>query len=232
MNNRLVRFLRKNLVYVILSLCILAIGLSVTLVMINDKKPSSNQQAEVPVVKPDKPDDNKTPEENKPSDSNKPDDSNQPSDSTQPSQPSQPTVTEITFIMPVDGVTDIKHFAEVPVFNSTLGIYTGHRAVDFFAPEGTNVLAVYGGTIEKVENSLLQGITITIDHGNGLKTVYNSLADADTVFQGQTVKQGDVIGTVSTTNKQEYKDGAHLHFQVIEDGEIIDPSTYLTFIEK
>ena len=78
----------------------------------------------------------------------------------------------------------------------------------------------------------MQGVTITIDHGNGLKTIYNSLADAESVFQGQTVKQGDVIGEVSTSNRQEYKDGAHLHFEVLENGEKVDPLKYLLIEEK
>lgn len=206
--NSLKNFLKRNLVYVILSLCILAIGLSVVLVMVGENK-SSSPQASVPVVKPGDNQEEQT-----------------------PSEPEQPTDVEITFIMPINNVTGITEYCEVPVFNNTLGIYTGHRAVDFFAPEGTEVVAVYGGKVEKVESSLLNGITVTIDHGNGLKTVYNSLADSESVFQGQTVKQGDVIGEVSTSNRQEYKDGAHLHFQVIENGEIIDPSLYLTFIEK
>lgn len=204
--NNFKEFLKRNLVYVILAFCILAIGLSVVLVMVGENNSQSNQ-AGVPVIKPGG------------------------GQEEQP-QPEQPTDVEITFIMPVDNITGLNEYCEVPVFNSTLGIYTGHRAVDFFAPEGTEVVAVYGGKIEKIESSLLNGITVTIDHGNGLKTIYNSLADSESVFQGQTVKQGDVIGEVSTSNRQEYKDGAHLHFQVMENGNIIDPSEYLTFIEK
>ena len=105
-------------------------------------------------------------------------------------------------------------------------------AIDFFAEEGTNVLAVYDGTISNIENTLLTGTTITIDHGNGLFTVYNSLADGDSVTVGQSVKQGDVIGQVSVSNRQEYKSGAHLHFEVYENGENIDPAKYLAFEEK
>ena len=46
------------------------------------------------------------------------------------------------------------------------------------------------------------------------------------------VKQGDVIGTVSENNKQEYKDGPHLHFEVIENDKNISPMKYLTVEEK
>jgi murein DD-endopeptidase MepM/ murein hydrolase activator NlpD len=134
--------------------------------------------------------------------------------------------------MPVENPTSIGEYSESMVFNSTLGRFSAHMAIDFFADEGTDVLAVYDGKISKIENTLLKGTTITIEHGNGLYTVYNSLADGDSVSVGQKVKQGDVIGQVSLTNRQEYKSGAHLHFEVIENGENIDPSKYLAFEEK
>lgn len=118
------------------------------------------------------------------------------------------------------------------VFNKTLGIYTGHMGIDFAADAGTNVVAVYDGTIESVTTSYLQGTTVTIDHGNGLKSVYNSIEAAENLTEGKAVKKGDVIGAVSDNNRQEYKDGAHLHFEVIENGEKIDPETYLLSSEN
>ena len=71
---------------------------------------------------------------------------------------------------------------------------------------------------------MLTGTTVTIDHGNGLYTVYNSLESGDDVFVGQKVLQGAEIGAVSVTNRQESAGGAHLHFQVIENGAAIDPA--------
>ena len=111
-------------------------------------------------------------------------------------------------------------------------IYSSHLAIDYYAPEGTNVLAVFDGNVLSIETTFLQGTTITIDHGNGLYSIYNSLADGDSVSVGQKVSQGDVIGQVSTTNKQEYKSGAHLHFEVKENGKLIDPAKYLESQEK
>ena len=46
------------------------------------------------------------------------------------------------------------------------------------------------------------------------------------------VEKGDVIATVAEPNGKEYKDGAHLHFEVFENGQNIDPSKYLTLEEK
>ena len=210
-NGKFTLFLRKNALWLILSFCILAIGLSVTLMLVTGNNAPDHQ-----IEKPVDPDDNKPedPDDNKPED------------------PDKPVVTEIVFIMPVENATSIGEYSETMVFNSTLSRYSVHLGTDFFAEEGTDVLAVYDGTVERVTNDLLKGYTVVIDHGNGLKTVYNSLADGDAVKTGQTVKQGDVIGQVSVTNRQEYKSGAHLHFEVMENDEIIDPAEYLVFDEK
>ena len=202
-DNNFIRFIRKNLAYVVLGICILTMVLSTVLVLVN-------KDSSLPVVGETPDDDNVGTE--KPID---------------PNQPSEPVEDVITFIMPITSATSIEDYCETMVFNSTLNRYSAHLAIDFFAPENTDVLAVYGGTVESVETSLLTGTTIIIDHGNGLKTSYNSLADGDMVSVNQKVEQGDVIGQVSTTNRQEYKSGAHLHFQVLENGEAINPDKYL-----
>jgi murein DD-endopeptidase MepM/ murein hydrolase activator NlpD len=220
-NLKALNFIKRNAVYFILALCLLAIGLSLTFAVIkgnNAKIESGNNQnqevPDIPVVDP-------TPEV--------PD---TPVDDIIPDTPSEPVDTKISFIMPVDQVVSISEYTTTMVFNSTLDRYQVHNAIDFYAQEGTPVYAVYDGTIESVTNDLLKGVTVTIDHGNGLKTVYNSLADGETVIVGQTVKQGDIIGEVSVTNRQEYGEGAHLHFQVLENGQVIDPAKYLTLDEK
>ncbi len=210
-NRKILAFLRRNAIYCILAFCILAVGLSVALMLIN-RPDAQDQFANQGTQIPDDVVDVEIPDE--------------------PKEPDEPVVQVVTFIMPVENVTEIGEYCETVAFNQTLGVYTAHRAVDFFAEEGAEVYAVYDGVVESVENSLLHGVTICINHGNGLKTYYNSIMDGDAVVVNQKVKQGDVIGEVSVTNRQEYKSGAHLHFSVTENGVTIDPATYLTFEEK
>ncbi len=225
-NNGFLRFLRRNALYFVLALCIMAIALSVTLVLINDDsdkqlnnggttvvtppnddKPSSNPtEPEDPVVNPDPVPDNPT--------------------------PSEPVIQETTYVLPVKDASKIGEYSELPVFNAALKRYSAHLAVDFFAPEGTAVYAVADGTVESVETTLIYGTTVVINHGDGLKSVYNSLADGDCVIVGQNVSQGTKIGEVSLSNRQEYKEGAHLHFEMKEDDKNVDPAKYLTFINK
>lgn len=207
-------FFKRNAAYIVLALCVLAIGLSITLIMVNRsaslkvadtaKEQSETQETGDAPTTPDEPID----------------------------APDEPVVNIITFVMPVDAATAIEDYTETLAYNSTLKRYEAHKAIDFFAEEGANVYAAYDGVISDVSTSLLTGTTITVNHGDGLYTVYNSLADGDRVFVGQTVRQGAKIGEVSVSNRQESALGAHLHFQVIENGESINPSRYLALDEK
>lgn len=207
--NNVLRFIKANAVYLVLGLCILAVGLSITYMLLQkDNSFSLNSNQNPPIENP--------------------------SDSviTPPEEELNPVQKPVAFIMPVENPISIGEYGDTMVYNSTLGRYTSHLAIDFYASEGSDVYAVFDGTVLSVETTFLHGTTVTIDHGNGLYTIYNSLADGDSVSVGQVVSQGDVIGQVSTTNRQEYKDGSHVHFQVKENGELINPEKYLAFEEK
>lgn len=117
--------------------------------------------------------------------------------------------------------------------NQTLNSYYEHTGIDFTAPVGTEVRAVEDGKIESIyKDDLLSGTEIVVNHGNGLKTLYRFVTEASGLKVGDTVEKGDVIATVAEANGDEYKDGAHLHFEVIKNEKIVDPAIYLTLEEK
>lgn len=213
-------FFKRNAAYIILALCIIAIGLSITFVMINRssslKIEEANRIIEEPVSETPNDDNGQTPV----------------TDPVDTEVPDTPVSNVISFVVPIENVTSIEDYTETLSYNATLKRFEAHKAIDFFAEEGTPVFAAYGGVVSKVENTLLTGTTITIDHGNGLFTVYNSLADGDKVFVGQTVLKGAVIGEASVTNRQESAEGSHLHFQVVENGVAINPYKYLELDAK
>ena len=145
----------------------------------------------------------------------------------------QPTAVEISFILPVEEGYVIKDYtAASVVYNQTLGVYTGHLALDIGGAENATVFAAFDGEVESITTGYLEGTTVTIDHGNGLKTVYNSIEADDDLSIGDKIVKGDQLGIISTNNRQEYKDGAHLHFEVWENGRKISPFKYLTIDEK
>lgn len=220
-NGKVLTFMKRNAVYLVLAFCILAVGLSITLMLLS--KDSNDITANLPsddtpaIITP-TPDVDSNPVITPPVDTD--------------NGTVEPVDKPVTFILPIANATSVNNYSDTMVWNATMKYYTAHKAMDFFAEEGTPVLAVYDGTVLNVETSIIEGTTVTIDHGNGLYSVYNSLADGDMVVVGQTIKQGDVIGEVALTNRQEYKDGAHLHFEVMENGELIDPAKYLAMAEK
>ena len=117
--------------------------------------------------------------------------------------------------------------------SQTLGWYYVHEGVDFTAAAGTEVLAAEDGVVESIyKDDLLLGTEIVVSHGDGLKTLYRFVTEADGLTVGKSVKKGDVIATVAEPTGNEYKDGAHLHFEVMENGKSVDPTKYLTLEEK
>ena len=117
--------------------------------------------------------------------------------------------------------------------NKTLNTYYEHAGIDFTAAAGTEVMAVEKGTIESIyKDDVLLGTEIVVDHGNGLKTVYRFVTEAEGLKVGDTVEKGEVIATVAEATGNEYKDGAHLHFEIMQDGKTVDPALRLPLEEK
>ena len=118
-------------------------------------------------------------------------------------------------------------------YNQTLDAYYEHEGMDFSAASGSEVLAVKSGVIESIyKEDLLLGTEIVIDHGDGVKSVYRFVDEAKGLKVGDEVKRGEVIATVAEANGAEYKDGSHLHFEILKDGVNVDPTAYLTLEEK
>ena len=96
----------------------------------------------------------------------------------------------------------------------------GHPGIDIAAGEGSPVYAADSGMVmAKGYDEYGYGNVIQIDHGNGYSTVYAHLSViAVRVCQG--VYAGQLIGAAGNTGNSH---GAHLHFEIIQDGNYIDP---------
>ena len=117
--------------------------------------------------------------------------------------------------------------------NQTLNYYYEHVGVDFTAEVGTEVQAVMAGVVESIyRDDVLTGTEIIVNHGNGVKSVYRFVEEAEGLKVGASVAKGETIATVAEATGNEYKDGAHLHFEIRVDGKNVDPAEYLTFEEK
>ena len=146
-------------------------------------------------------------------------------------QTSAPEV--ISFVMPVENGEIIKDYSNSSLkYNTTLKQWESHKGVDIKGADDASVRAAYKGEVVSVENNYLTGTVVTIRHNNSLKTVYSSLDENISVKIGDRVETGQVIGKVSTSAKGEAADGAHLHFEVLENNKKIDPNLYLETSNK
>ena len=122
------------------------------------------------------------------------------------------------FVTPVQG-TMSSGFG--PRFHPILKEVRLHAGVDWAAPTGTPVVAARGGRIAVVGDGGSYGNVVYLDHDGGLQSRYAHLDRfAPDLKQGQQVAAGDVIGFVGTTGRST---GPHLHFEMLQGGEHIDP---------
>ncbi len=134
---------------------------------------------------------------------------------------------EEKFIMPVLGEITFDYSMDKLVYSKTLEDWRTHSGVDIAADRGTPVKVVADGVVSQVKNDPRFGITVIIEHSNGIKTVYSNLASAEMIHPNQKVKQGEIIGSVGDTAIFESAERSHLHFEVLKDDEPVDPKNYL-----
>lgn len=211
MKNQKIKPTKKKIVtyYLILAACLLvaaAITVGVIFGVTGNKKPTvDNPPIDVNPDKPDKP--------------------------SKPDEPIKDTTTSYVFIVPIEE-TNVS-LASVFCYDRTLDRYALHNAMDFSAKAGTKVLAAVDGTVTSVsKRDQLYGAVITIEHANGIETVYRFIDPVDNIKSGDKVNRGDVIGTVAVATGVENAEGDHLHFEVYENGERVDPDEYLNIISK
>lgn len=111
----------------------------------------------------------------------------------------------------------------VPAGSISQYYHAGHLALDIAAPYGSQVAAAQAGTVSWAGwRNNGGGYVISINHGNGMSTVYNHLGSI-WVSPGQYVGAGQGIGGVGCTG---ICTGPHVHFEVIVNGVIDNPLQY------
>lgn len=98
-----------------------------------------------------------------------------------------------------------------------------HEGVDIAAPYGTAIRATADGKVEQAGWNGSYGISVTLYHRDGIETMYGHMCRL-AVSAGQTVKKGQVIGYEGSTGRAT---GAHCHYQVMINGNSVNPMTYL-----
>ena len=137
------------------------------------------------------------------------------------------TKKEITFVKPVEGEIICEFAKDNLIYSETLKEWITHTAVDIKADKTSVIKAAADGIVRSIVNDPRYGLTVIIEHDDGYETIYSNLLTAEFVVEGEEVKQGQTIGTAGNTAAFESEMECHLHFEMLKDGEYVDPSIYI-----
>lgn len=131
------------------------------------------------------------------------------------------------FVWPLNGATVTAFSPNTLIRDETMGDWRVHEGVDLSCALGTEVMASAEGVVDSVQKDDMLGTIITIRHGGDITTVYANLSEEVEVMAGDEVIAGDVIGAVGTTAVAESGLDPHLHFAMYRNGEPLDPKDFM-----
>lgn len=137
------------------------------------------------------------------------------------------TKQEVSFIKPTDGEIIGEFAKDNLIYSETLKEWITHTAVDIKADKTSVIKSSADGIVKSIVNDPRYGLTVIIEHDDGYETVYSNLLTAEFVVEGEEVSQGQTIGTAGNTASFESSMDCHLHFELLKDGEYLDPTIYL-----
>ena len=126
--------------------------------------------------------------------------------------------------------TDDINFSLFPPVKGTISerynIENKHYAIDIVTTRNSPIKSVADGRVIFAEWTAETGYVIIIEHSYGLLSVYKHNASLSK-SQGDIVRSGEVIATAGNTG--EFTTGPHLHFELWNEGNPVDPSEYIDF---
>ena len=137
------------------------------------------------------------------------------------------TKKEITFVKPVEGDIIGEFAKDNLIYSETLKEWITHPGIDIKADKTSVVKASADGIVKSIVNDPRYGLTVVIEHDDGYETVYSNLLTAEFIVEGEEVQVSQTIGTVGNTASFESNMECHVHFELLKDGEYLDPNIYL-----
>ena len=131
------------------------------------------------------------------------------------------------FKYPINGEIVMDYSIDKAIFDITLEQYRTNDSIAISANEGSDVFASADGKISKIYEDSENGLSIVIEHKNGWQTTYSQLKKDIAVKEGENVKCGQKIGSVSNPTSYRVLLGSHLDFKIEQNGETIDPKVVL-----
>ena len=103
------------------------------------------------------------------------------------------------------------------------GLRQFHEGLDIANRLGTPIIAPADGIVSRCSNSFGYGLTVEINHGYGIKTIYGHLSKAY-VTVGHSVRRGERIAAMGSSGRAT---GPHLHYQVMLNEVPMSPMNYI-----
>ncbi len=133
---------------------------------------------------------------------------------------------EDMFIWPIDGNVLMNYSMDETIYFSTLDQYKYNPALVIAGNVGQEVKSVREGKVSSIATDAQTGVTVTVSLGDGYEVVYGQLGEV-CVNQGENITEGDIIGYLGEPTKYYSVEGCNLYFQLLKDGESINPLEYL-----
>lgn len=134
---------------------------------------------------------------------------------------------KISYVKPVEGEVSLPFSGDELIRSKTMGDWRTHAGVDISAPSGTKVCAIADGTVTEVYEDEMMGHTVKIRHKEGCVSTYSNLMKGIVVKKGDKVKAGQVIGGIGESAITECMEVPHLHLELCENNLNIDPMTVI-----
>ena len=146
-----------------------------------------------------------------------------------------PVINQTTIINPYTdpsvtvkkGYYDYKEDAEKQISSIIKhdSTYIQNNGIDYVGENAFDVVSILNGTVINVKEDEELGKIVEIQHDNGIVSIYQSLSEVY-VKKDDVISQGLVIGK-SGENKLDKDLGNHLHFEIYENGQEVNPLNYL-----
>ena len=131
-----------------------------------------------------------------------------------------------TLTWPASGALIMGYSMDQTVFFQTLEQYQYNPAMIVAGETGETITASAAGIVTDIGQTAKTGTTVSLDMGNGYSAVYGQLENVPLSI-GDYVYAGETVGTLSEPTKYYSIEGPNLYFEVLKDGEPVDPMTYM-----
>jgi len=118
------------------------------------------------------------------------------------------------------GMSILRQYADKPEWNDKLCHWETHAATDYRCADG-NVRSLSEGIVKTVGKSGAYGGFIEVE-SDGFLIRYASVMPLEGLEPGDKIEKGEMLGVVDDSMPAEAHMGAHLHLELIRDGDYLD----------